>query len=206
MSDDPFDAAVDDGGYDIDKFYTAHGDRASESVVQQIKFDPVMLDLLYKLFIVPEEYGDYKSLSDFVADAVHHRRNYLLKNARRPVEPTVLRQIAAWESRATSKRVSSRLEARRDAVDKVINGIARCSDAKQRGDPEALREFLKEGWELRPKVSNDAERARLITALVAGEQVMDELQMHGQQKLTAALEFEEEATMFDPFDVVRDNE
>jgi len=186
LSYDPFDTQ---SGYDPDRIHTTHGDRGTESKQQMIKFDPVVFDQVYNLFINNDRYGDYKSLSDFVADACHHRMHYLM-SADHGARPTDVRQAEVWGAAANESVTSSRVEAREKTVVALIAGMARHSSLTE-GDAEALHELILAGNDLLPQLVNGRLKADLSTAVTNAERTVRMVHQKGQQELRAVEEAQE---------------
>ena len=203
MSDtfDPFEPASN--GYDPNNFYTSHGDRATEAKEVKVKFDPVLWDIVHRLYIAPEtKFGDYTSIHEFIADCIHHRHRYLLTEYEHWLEDNeeMLRLTQVWESRAAAATATTRVSMRIDAMDRIIHGIEMAADEKQWADPDTLIALIREGEELMGSL-NDRQQARLLTAIRAGERKLKELTSNNQMVLIKAIEKTEEEIDWDPFAV-----
>lgn len=196
---DPFEPGT--SGYDPNNFYTSHGDRATEAKEVKVKFDPVLWDIIHKLYIAAEaKFGDYTSIHEFIADCVFHRHKYLLTEYKHWLEDNeeMLRLTQVWEARAAANTATQRVNMRIDAMERIIHGIEMSADEKQWADPDTLVTLLAEGENLLGSL-NERQQARLLSAVRAGERKLKELEANNQMELTKVIEQEEDMVVFDPF-------
>jgi len=191
---DPF--VPEDPGYRADKFYTGHGDRASESREVNVKVDPLQYDLVHRLFVAPEDkFGEYRGLSDFIADAMHHRLMWLMQEYPQLDTPEIRKKVATVTAAFAGRTIATNTVTRVETIRRLIDGIGMASDHDSWGDEDTLAQLIEEARVLLPDL-NDREQADLIIAMADGRRALKELKAKGQQSLQSAHLYAKET---DPF-------
>lgn len=201
--------------YTESAFYTTHGERSSDSKEAKVKFDPQQWDLIHKLYISPEDrFGDYKSIHDFVADAIHHRHMWLQREFPQYADdPEMLRLSVMWERRANIAVVASRHDMYQETVNRALAYIDRAEDENGWSSPDAMEQFIQDAEEILPRLeARDA--ARVLVRLRDAKKSLTALRVKGQLALSttidrltgeeSALDAPGDHVEYDPFAVEHD--
>lgn len=197
---DPF--VPEQTGYRPDKFYTNTGDRPSESRDVNIKIDPLQHDLIFRLFIAPEDkFGEYRGLSDFIADAMIHRIHFLMKEYPQiaDTDEEAMRDVATLTASFAARTIATQTVTRGETIRRLVDGLKMASEHESWGDTRTVERLVEEARTLMPSL-NKKEQASLIIAITEAGRNLEELNNQGQRSFTSALEEARTSTSFTDID------
>ncbi len=188
---DPF-VPDDNTGYTPEKFYTNHGDRPSDAVEVNIKMDPLQRDRVFKMFIAPEDrFGQYKGMSDFIADAIAHRMHWLMTEYPHLDTPENRRQDAVMLAAFSQRTLTTTNVTRMETMRRLQECIDRSADTQDWADQETLVTLLEEGKALLATAS-DQDKAKLLVLIADGFKKVGQIKEDGQLSLSDSIDYVKE--------------